>query len=470
MSTVTINPPKTPVTEGSHGIASATVPNVCKMPGPPAPFVPTPLPNIGRSELTPKGYSVKVRIEGHRVALRGASFGSQGDIAAKASGGGIVSSNVEGPTTFVGLGSLDVMIEGKNVQLLGDPMLNNCGPAGSPPNAATMLGVIQKSGLFVMVEGTTECPICHKTHEPLAETKDSKVDVASLDAAFTAATAAYVDANGKRRRPKQSTSTMLGVVLGKCTTKWADQSGLTRLELCQASASGGMKHPGVTSPSYFEGLGDAERRAKEEESQAKTIEMMNKLPGGETQAWRKALKKAQEQAEFSSKYKELVPFASYAPGSCAAQKVIAMARQAGCFPAALSERWHAKGPTQGKMHFRVENTGKELDLTFKPGKSVPPCGTCNILLPLLLCPGEEHESTCTHSTSSTPAADTPKGAPERKALSSERTSPPSPSTNSPDAPARPAHSPAAPSPQPKPSGDFSGGGGGFGGGGASGDW
>ena len=32
-------------------------------------------------------------------------------------------------------------IEGKNVQLLGEPMLNNCGPSGSPPNTgATMTG------------------------------------------------------------------------------------------------------------------------------------------------------------------------------------------------------------------------------------------------------------------------------------------------------------------------------------------
>jgi hypothetical protein len=51
------NPPKTPVTKGSSGIACATLPNVCKMPGPPAPVVPTPLPNVGRSGDAPKAYS-----------------------------------------------------------------------------------------------------------------------------------------------------------------------------------------------------------------------------------------------------------------------------------------------------------------------------------------------------------------------------------------------------------------------------
>lgn len=93
MPTVAVNPPKTPVTKGSSGLAAATVPNVCKMPGPPAPFVSTPLPNIGKSGDSPD----------------------------------------------------DVKIEGKNVQLLADPMMNNCGPSGSPANAATLMGLGQGS-------------------------------------------------------------------------------------------------------------------------------------------------------------------------------------------------------------------------------------------------------------------------------------------------------------------------------------
>ncbi len=157
MGKVTINAPKTPVTKGSNGVAAATTPNVCKMPGPPAPFVPTPLPNIGRSGLSPKGYSKTVKINGQPVALQGASFGSQGDIASKGTGGGIVSANTHGRTTFVGPGSMNVKIEGKRVQLLGDPMLNNCGPSGSPPNAATMMGVIQEPGSSASVQAKP-CP------------------------------------------------------------------------------------------------------------------------------------------------------------------------------------------------------------------------------------------------------------------------------------------------------------------------
>lgn len=143
MPTVSVNSPKTPVTAGSSGLAMATLPNVCKMPPPPPPFAPTPLPNIGQSGKMPQNYSTTVKIEGFAVAIRGSMFGSTGDIASKATGGGIISSNAEGPTKFIAPGSLDVQIEGKNVQLLGDQMLNNCGPTGMPANSATMGGVLQ---------------------------------------------------------------------------------------------------------------------------------------------------------------------------------------------------------------------------------------------------------------------------------------------------------------------------------------
>lgn len=142
MSSVGIHPPKTPVTKGSISIAKATIPNVCKMPGPPAPFVPSPLPNIAKSGMSPKGYSKKVKIEDNAVAIRGASFKSMGDMASKGTGGGLISANTHGPAKFITPGSLTVKIEGKSVHLLGEPMLNNCGPSGSPPNTgATLTGV-----------------------------------------------------------------------------------------------------------------------------------------------------------------------------------------------------------------------------------------------------------------------------------------------------------------------------------------
>jgi uncharacterized Zn-binding protein involved in type VI secretion len=122
---VSVNPPKTPVTENSSGIKPAALPNVCKMPGPPAPFVPTPLPNIGKSADSPSGYSETVTMMGKKVALKGASFKSTGDVASQGTGGGIVSASTQDVTEFVGPGSLNVKVEGKNVQLLGDVMTNN---------------------------------------------------------------------------------------------------------------------------------------------------------------------------------------------------------------------------------------------------------------------------------------------------------------------------------------------------------
>lgn len=144
MSSVGIHPPKTPVTKGSMGIAKATVPNVCKMPGPPAPFVPAPLPNIGKSGSSPKGYTKKVKVEGQTVAIMGATFKSLGDVASKGTGGGLISANTHGVTKFITPGSLTVKFEGKSVHLKGEPMLNNCAAPGAPPNTgATLAGLDQ---------------------------------------------------------------------------------------------------------------------------------------------------------------------------------------------------------------------------------------------------------------------------------------------------------------------------------------
>lgn len=180
MAKVTVNFPRTPVTKGSSGVAAATLPNVCKMPGPPAPFVPTPLPNIGDSGDSPEGYSKTVTINGHPVAIAGASFGSKGDMASKGTGGGLVSSNTHGPAKFIGPGSMNVKIEGRNVQLLGDPMLNNCGPSGSPANAATMTGIIQASGVMTIIYGDDiPCSLCGKTH-PLEAGEETQAAIATL--------------------------------------------------------------------------------------------------------------------------------------------------------------------------------------------------------------------------------------------------------------------------------------------------
>jgi len=122
---VAVNAPKTPITKGSKGLSTATVPNVCKMPGPPAPFVPTPLPNLGKSGDSPKGYTKKVKVQGQPVAIKGASYKSVGDAASKGTGGGLVSATTHGTTKLVAPGSMDVKFEGKSVHQLGDATTNN---------------------------------------------------------------------------------------------------------------------------------------------------------------------------------------------------------------------------------------------------------------------------------------------------------------------------------------------------------
>ena len=143
MISIGVNPPKTPVTEGSMDMAPATLPNICKMPGPPAPFVPTPFPNLGRSGDKLKKCTKKVLFEGKKVAIKGSYYMSMGDIASKGTGGGIVSATTHGKTKFVAPGSMNVKAEGKNIQLLGDAMTNN----GNQDNSATVPGNQQPPAL-----------------------------------------------------------------------------------------------------------------------------------------------------------------------------------------------------------------------------------------------------------------------------------------------------------------------------------
>ncbi len=140
MGTVSVNPPRTPVTEGSGGKAPASLPNICKMPGPPAPFVPAPLPNVGTSGDKLNKGTKKVLIEGKKIAIKGSYFMSTGDMPSKAQGGGIVSGQTHGKTEWVAPDSMDTKAEGKNIQLLGDAMSNN---GGSPANSGTVPGEIQ---------------------------------------------------------------------------------------------------------------------------------------------------------------------------------------------------------------------------------------------------------------------------------------------------------------------------------------
>lgn len=123
------------------------------MPGPPAPFVPTPLPNIGNSHDRLADATTTVKFEGKKVAIKGTYYMSRlsGDMVSKGTGGGILSATTEGKTKFVAPGSMNVKAEGENIQLLGDAMTGN----GNTDNTANPAGNIQpakgKGGLVEAV-------------------------------------------------------------------------------------------------------------------------------------------------------------------------------------------------------------------------------------------------------------------------------------------------------------------------------
>jgi uncharacterized Zn-binding protein involved in type VI secretion len=164
MVCVAVNSPKTPVTEGSGDLAPATLPNPCKMPGP----LVTPLPNLGQSSDHLTDCTTTVLIEGKKVAIKGSYYMSSlsGDMASKSTGGGVVSSCEEGKTGFAAPGSMNVKAEGKNIQLLGDAMLNN---GSNPYNSGTAPGNKQSPAL-TGVEKQVADQLCEDFCDYIAKT------------------------------------------------------------------------------------------------------------------------------------------------------------------------------------------------------------------------------------------------------------------------------------------------------------
>lgn len=359
---VTVNSPKTPVTKGSNGIAAATVPNVCKMPGPPAPFVPTPLPNIGKSSDSPKGYTKKVKVTGKPAAIKGSTFTSTGDVASKGTGGGLVSSNTHGPTKFVGPGSFDVKFEGKNVQFLGDPMLNNCGGSGNPPNSATLLGVLQ-GPLLVVVEGGEQCPVCEEApHGDLEETEATNNDAAALEGSL----------KGAGFAPREIS--MLAVAHCQCgKDKAAARSSMRRSGEFSSAASG------YITPAYVDYKGAKEVLAKIREvaTNAQLADDQIALAGQRRQAFEQLPKATKANAPQVN-----------VPGTCAAPRAMLLIIENDGLPGAITERWCGGGAMGNPVsHIQVVDGARTRvdDHVFGQGDSVPPCLACDALLPLLLC-------------------------------------------------------------------------------------
>lgn len=106
----------------TSGGMSLVFPDVCKTGAPPAGPIPIPYPNIGKSSDTSQGTST-VKADGSMVMVKGAKYMmSAGDEAGNAMG--VISNSVKGECEFL-MYSFDVMLEGKNVCRMGDPLWHN---------------------------------------------------------------------------------------------------------------------------------------------------------------------------------------------------------------------------------------------------------------------------------------------------------------------------------------------------------
>ncbi|HHM04785.1 MAG TPA: DUF4150 domain-containing protein [Gammaproteobacteria bacterium] len=101
-----------PMSTMMGGTALATVPDVCKVPAPPAPPIPTPFPNIAQLNQTlPPTASKTVKVLNQAVVLKNSQISmSSGDEAGTL--GGVTSSMIKGPVKFSTASAL-VKIEGQ---------------------------------------------------------------------------------------------------------------------------------------------------------------------------------------------------------------------------------------------------------------------------------------------------------------------------------------------------------------------
>jgi Domain of unknown function (DUF4150) len=112
------------LTDVSGSALSTKFPCVGKTPGPPAPFVPIPYPNIAKGGDTENG-ATKVDADGKTIALKNSSdfSTSKGNEAATA-GGGLVTAKQNGKSWYF-MYSMDVKIEDKEVPRAFDIMAGN---------------------------------------------------------------------------------------------------------------------------------------------------------------------------------------------------------------------------------------------------------------------------------------------------------------------------------------------------------
>lgn len=101
---------------------------------------------------------------------------------------------------------------------------------------------------------------------------------------------------------------------------------------------------------------------------------------------------------FQRKKQGEVVVAAYPPGACAAQKTLLLVWEDKAWPGAVTEQWfHSEGSrTDAPIRFFDEAAGQERERVFAHGETVPPCKTCVLIVPYMLCPGEGGDTCQTH--------------------------------------------------------------------------
>lgn len=122
------------VHKGSEGVATATLPDVCKTPSPGGP-IPLPYLNIARSSDLAKGTKT-IKVDGGNPAAHKTSEFSRSTGDEPGTAGGVKSSTQMKEATWLSY-SYDVKFEGQGACRLSDKMLMNHG------NTACLQGVIQ---------------------------------------------------------------------------------------------------------------------------------------------------------------------------------------------------------------------------------------------------------------------------------------------------------------------------------------
>lgn len=285
-------------------------------------------------------------------------------------------------------------------------MLNNCGPRGSPPNSATLMGVIQTPGwMITLVTGEEACPLCQEAHGSKSELKET--DATRADAKLLAKTLSRHNesAEPSKRFPKgkYDSGRMLGVVRCLCDQVYSDHSGETESVFRQLVKDKHGWHVPEQRGSYVPDSGQSQPAEEEQNRRKSKVERFTEKlcarQGNDLSILEEQWKRADHLfLQYKETQDSAIP-ARFPPGVCAGPKALALALDNGALLSGITERWFHRGKsrTGSKVEHLRSNDDIPTARSFGHGESVPPCASCNIILPLLLCTkGKDSAEQCQH--------------------------------------------------------------------------